>query len=289
MVERLGFQKEFRARTLFVIANYAFFITVAIVIMFPLYKILVDSLDLTATSLEFRLWPQTFSFSAYTRIITQRWLYRPFLISLFTTSTGTLIALFMTTTFAYVLTRRDMPGRNILMYMALLTMIFRGGMIPLFLVIKNLHMYNTLWAILLPTCINTYYLILLRNFFSSIPSSIIESAELEGCSPFQVYHMIVLPLSKASLAAIGLFYVVEYWNEFFRYVIYIRERSMWNFQTVLRSLVLESETMQGVTYDISFESLKNAAIIVIIIPVLILYPILQKYFVKGVNLGAIKG
>jgi putative aldouronate transport system permease protein len=100
--------------------------------------------------------------------------------------------------------------------------------------------------------------------------------------------MIVLPLSKASLAAIGLFYVVQYWNDFFHYVIYIRERSMWNFQAVLRSLVLESETIQGVTYDISFESLKNAAIIVIIVPVLILYPILQKHFVKGVNLGAVK-
>jgi putative aldouronate transport system permease protein len=288
MVERLGFQKEFRARTFFVIANTALFVIVATVVIFPIYKILVDSLDLTATSLEFRMWPQTFSLDAYQRIITQPWLFRPFLTSLYTTTVGTVIALFLTTTFAYVLTRRDMPGRNILMYMALLTMVFRGGMIPLFLVVKKLHLYNTLWAIMIPVAINTYYLILLRNFFSSIPKSIIESAEIEGCSPFQVYYMIVLPLSKASLAAIGLFYVVQYWNEFFRYVIYIRERAMWNFQAVLRSLVLESETIQGVTYDIAFESLKNAAIIVIIIPVLILYPILQKYFVKGVNLGAIK-
>lgn len=288
MVERLGFQKEFRARTLFVMANTTFFVLLSIAVIFPMYKIVVDSLDITASSLEFRLFPKTFSLEAYYRIITQPWLFRPFLISLYTTVAGTLIALFATTTFAYVLTRKDMPGRNLLMYMALLTMVFRGGLIPLFLVVRRLHLYNTLWAILLPGAINTYYLILMRNFFSSLPESIIESAELEGCTPFQVYYLIVLPLSKASLAAIGLFYVVQYWNEFFHFIIYIRLRDWWNFQTILRSLVLESETIQGINYDFSFESLKNAAIVVIIIPVLILYPILQKYFVQGVHLGAIK-
>jgi len=141
---------------------------------------------------------------------------------------------------------------------------------------------------MLPPAVNTYYLILLKNFFNTIPKSLIESADIEGCTPFQIFYMIILPLSKASLAAISLFYIVQYWNTFFPFIIYIRDRSLWNFQTMLRDLVLESETMSGVFYDISFESLKNAAVIVIIIPVMILYPVLQKYFVKGVNLGAIK-
>jgi putative aldouronate transport system permease protein len=289
MYEKLGFKKELRARTIFVIINIAFFILLMMVILLPLIKVLVDSFDKRASTSEFRLFPKEFSLDSYMRIVKQPWLFRPFIISVVTTIGGTLIAMFVTTLFAYVLTKKDMPLRNLFMYLTLFTMIFRGGMIPLYLVIKNLHLYNTLWAIMLPTALDAYYLILLRNFFSSIPMSLIEAAEIEGCSPFKVFYFIVLPLSKASLAAISLFNIVKYWNTFFPFVIYIRDEKLWNFQTMLRNMVLENETVSGVFYDISFESLKNAAVIVVIIPVLILYPVLQKYFVKGVNLGSIKG
>jgi putative aldouronate transport system permease protein len=289
MYEKLSLKKELRARTLFVILNIVFFILIIIIILLPLVKVLVDSLDKRASTSEFRFFPKEFSFDSYLRIIKQPWLFKPFIISLITTTGGTLIAMFVTTLFAYVLTKKDMPLRNVFMYLTLFTMVFRGGMIPLYLVVKKLHLYDTLWAIMLPTALNAYYLILLRNFFSSIPDSLIEAAEIEGCSPFKIFYYIVLPLSKASLAAVGLFNIVAYWNTFFPFIIYIRDESLWNFQTMLRNMVLENETVSGVFYDISFESLKNAAVIVVIIPVVILYPVLQKYFVKGVNLGSIKG
>ncbi|RPJ06769.1 MAG: carbohydrate ABC transporter permease [Spirochaetaceae bacterium] len=289
MIERFSFDKDHRARSLFVMFNYALLAVLCLIVIFPMLKVLIDSFDRSAALIDFRLFPKEFSLDAYQKILSQASLYRPFLNSLIVTSTGTVLALVISGFMAYALTRRDLPGRKIMMTLLMVTMVFRAGILPLYLVVNSLGLRNTLWAVIIAHCVETYYLVLLRNFFDTIPRSIEESAELDGATPIAIFFRIVLPLSKPGLAAIGLFYVVLYWNQFFEYIIYMDKRELYNFQVALRDIVLVSDSSALYGFDIAPEALKNAIIIVNIIPVLILYPLLQKHFVKGINLGAIKG
>ncbi len=263
---------------------------IVLIIIIPIVKVVIDSFDEKASEITFRLVPVKFTLDAYGLIVSRPNIFRPFLISLFTTITGTVIAMTITSLYAYGLAHRDLPGKTFLLYMALITMVFRAGMIPLFLVVKNLGMLNSLTSVLLVSCVDAYYLLLLKNFFSTIPKSILDAAEIDGCSPFKTFIRIVLPLSKPGLAAIGLFYAVFYWNQFFDYILYlISRKDLHNFQVFLRSLVIQTDTQGFEGYAFATQSLKNAAVVVSIIPVAILYPFVQKYFVKGINLGAVKG
>jgi putative aldouronate transport system permease protein len=283
-------RKETPGRIAFVVFNTIAMSLVVAVVAIPILKVVVDSFDERAAETIFRFVPERFTIEAYRLIISRQALYRPFLISLFTTVTGTAIAMTITSLYAYGLAQRDLPGKRVLLIMALITMVFRAGMIPLFLVVRDLRLMNTLWAVLLVRCVDAYYLLLLRNFFLTIPGSIMDAAEIDGCSPLSTFLRVVLPLSKPGLAAIGLFYVVFYWNQFFDYIIYIQTRpELHNFQVFLRSLVIETDTQGFEGYAFATQSLKNAAVVASIIPVMILYPFVQRYFVKGINLGSIKG
>ena len=214
-------------------------------------------------------------------------LFHPLVISVITTIAGTAIALTLSTLGAYVLIQWDMPGRNFFANMLLFTMIFNGGMIPTYLVLKSLHLTNTIWVVILFPALNVYNLVLMRNFFEGIPTSLFESATLDGCSPMQTFVRIVLPMSKAALASIGLMFAVTYWNDYTHYKLYITDSSLYNFQMKLRSVIMGSDLPQA-NGSATENTVKNAAIIVAIIPFMILYPFLQKYFVKGVNIGAVK-
>ncbi|MBN1523643.1 MAG: carbohydrate ABC transporter permease [Spirochaetales bacterium] len=290
MLERFSFRKEYRARSLFIIFNLLFLAIMCFIVMLPMVKVLVDSFDEKAARTEFRLFPKQVSVEAYLRILSQPNLYQPFLNSVFTSSVGTILALVISGFMAYALTRRDLPGRNLIMKLIMVTMVFRAGIIPLYMVVKNLGLRDSLWAIILAHAIETYYLILLRNFFDTIPRGIEESAEIDGATPIGIFFKIVLPLSKPGLAAIGLFYVVLYWNQFFQFIIFIDTPEKMNLQVRLKELVLDSTSQSDMGgHDLPPESLKNAVIILNILPVLILYPLLQRHFVKGINLGAIKG
>jgi putative aldouronate transport system permease protein len=187
------------------------------------------------------------------------------------------------------LTQKDIPGRSFFIYMVLLTMIFHAGMIPVYLVYKSLNLLNTLWAVILPLSVNAFNLILMKNFFQEIPASLIEAAEIDGCSPFGIFWKIVLPISKPALATVGLFCIVAYWNDFFHYVISLTDRNLYNFQVRLRELVLSDDFTAIGGQQLYGRSLQNAVIIVAMIPVMLIYPFLQKYFVTGINLGAVKG
>jgi putative aldouronate transport system permease protein len=288
MVERFNFAKGNRARTIFIIFNILFFILVVFIILFPVIKVVTDSLDKNASLTIFRVLPSAFSIEAYVEILTRNFLYMPFLVSLFTTAVGTSISLILTMLFAYALCQKELPGRKLILNIVLITMVFKAGLIPVFLVVKSLHLTNSLWSVLLVHSIDAFYLFLMINFFSTIPVSILDAAKIDGCSPLVLFYRIILPLSKAGLAAIGLFYLVAYWNQFFDYIIYINNSKLYNFQVIIRQMVIESETQGFERAATSVQSLKNAAIVVSIIPVAIIYPILQKYFVQGVNLGAIK-
>jgi len=180
-----------------------------------------------------------------------------------------------------------MPGRKLLANFLLFTMIFNGGMIPTYLVMKALGLTNTLWVVILLPAINVYNLVLMRNFFEGIPASLFESAEIDGCSPMGTFFKIVLPLSKAALTAIGLMFAVQYWNDYTNYKLYITNENLYNFQMKLRSLILGSDLPSAVG-SATENTIKNAAVIVAILPFVIIYPFCQKYFISGVNIGAVK-
>lgn len=272
--------------TTFNIVNAIIFIIFALIILIPMWKIIVDSLDLNS-SYGMKLLPQKFGFAGYQTIFKNPTLYKPLGISFVTTVCGTAIALALSTMGAYVLIQWDMPGRTLFANMLLFTMIFNGGMIPTYLVLRSLGLVNTLWVVILFPALNVYNLVLMRNFFEGIPASLFESAELDGCSPMQTFLRIVLPMSKAALASIGLMFAVTYWNDYTHYKLYITDSKLYNFQMKLRDMVMGSDlpTSSGGANE---TTIRNAAVIVVIIPFMILYPFLQKYFVKGVNIGAVK-
>ena len=263
-----------------------FFVLVIVIMITPIYKVLIDSLDLR-TAYGMKLLPEKFGLEGYISVFTNPTLYRPFLISCLTTVAGTFAGLAISTLGAYVLIQWKMPGRNFFANMLLFIMIFNGGMIPTYLVMKSLNLTNTLWVVILLPAINVYNMVLMRNFFYGIPGSLFESAEIDGCSPMRTFFRIVLPLSKAALTAIGLMFAVSYWNDYTNYKLYITNENIYNFQMKLRSVIMGSDlptAIGGATEN----TVKNAAVIVAILPFMIIYPFCQKYFIQGVNIGAVK-
>ena len=272
---------------LFNVINGILFILISIIMLIPIYKVLVDSFDLSS-AYGMRLWPKQFGLAGYASVLSNPTLYRPLMISVGTTLAGTFLGLALSTLGAYVLIQWDMPGRTFFANFLLFTMIFSGGMIPTYLVMKNLGLTNNLLGVVHLPAINIYNLVLMRNFFEGIPQSLFEAATLDGCTPMATFIRVVLPLSKAALASIGLMFAVAYWNDYTNYKLYITDSTLYNFQMKLRSIMMGSDLPQangGATEN----TVKSAAIIIAILPFMILYPSLQKYFVKGVMIGAVKG
>lgn len=270
----------------FTVVNYILFIIIGLLILVPIWKVLVDSLD-AQTSYAFNILPKQFSLIGYKVILNTKALYRPFLVSVYTTILGTLFGLFISTLGGYVLIQFKMPGRNILAYYLLFTMIFSGGMIPEYLVMKQLGLLDSMWVVIFKHGVNISNLVLMRNFFEGIPGSLFEAAEIDGCSPMGIFFKIVLPLSKAALASLGLMYAVGVWNDYTTFKIYITDSSKVNFQYKLRNLIMDGD-LPNTSESISTNTLNNAAIMTAIIPFMIIYPFCQKYFVQGVNVGAVK-
>lgn len=278
--------KKKKKITVFSVVNVIIFLLICLFIMIPIWKVIVDSLDLH-TSYGMKLWPEKFGLAGYISVFSNPTLFRPLLISVITTVCGTFLGLLLCTLGGYVLIQWQMPGRNLLAGMLLFTMIFQGGMIPTYLVVNKMHLTNTLLSVILIPAINIYNLVLMRNFFEGIPKALFESAEIDGCTPLQIFYKIVLPLSKAALASIGLMFAVTYWNDYTNFKIYITNSDLYNFQMKLRSLIMGSDlptAIGGATEN----TVKNAAVMVAIIPFMIIYPFCQKYFISGINLGAVK-
>lgn len=271
---------------LFDIVNYIVFIIIGLIILIPIWKVLVDSLNRVGVY-QFQLWPSQFTIEGYKTIIETQALYRPFINSIITTVLGTLLGLLLSTLGGYVLIQFDMPGRNFFAYFLLFTMIFSGGMIPEYLVMKKLGLVNSMWILVVKHGINVYNLVLMRNFFEGIPESLYEAARIDGCSPMRIFFTIVLPLSKAALASIGLMFAVTVWNDYSTVKIYITDPNQVNFQYKLRNMIMDGDT-PTTSYNVSQNTLFNAGIIAAILPFMLLYPFLQKYFVTGVNIGAVK-
>lgn len=281
----------------FDIANYMFLALVAVCMMLPIMYIVAGSFasEIEIGSRAFFLIPKTVTLDAYVFVFKDHTLPRSLMVSVFITIAGTLVNLFFTFTFAYGLSRRHMVGRNIMLNMIIFTMVFSGGMIPTYLVVKSMGLLNTYWAVMIPTAINVFNLIVIKSFFQEIPGELIESARIDGCNDLGVLWRIVLPLSKPVIATFALFYAVGHWNDFFNALLYLSDSKMWPMQVLLRQMILlASGSLDMSTMDLSYvkppdQSIKMAVVVVGTLPILLVYPFIQKHFAKGVLLGAVKG
>lgn len=272
---------------------------IIIIVLYPLVFVVSASFSDPARVLNGEVWllPKGITLDAYNNILHNDKIWIGYRNSIFYTVVGTLINITMTLLAAYPLSRPDLPGRKGLMLIITLTMFFSGGLIPSYLLVKNLGMVDTMWALIIPGAISTYNLIVMRTYFqSSIPWELQEAAHIDGCSYWRLLISIILPLSKPILAVMVLFYAVGHWNSFFNALIYIRTEDLYPLQLVLREILMISQSAGvdggnvGMEEKILLsESIKYAVIIVSSLPVLIMYPFVQRHFVKGVMIGSIKG
>ena len=241
------------------------------------------------------LYPKNLSFAAYEILFGKSYvLFNAYQITFLRVTLGTFCNMIFTTSLAYALAQKDLPGRVPLTFLVFFTMIFNGGLIPHFLLVDFLNLRNTIFALFVPTLINGWYLLIMRIFFMEIPRDLVDAAIIDGASPFKILVNVVLPLSMPVIATISLFYAVYHWNEWFYASIYISENDMKPMQIILRGL-LNQATMQGVD-NISFmeepppaASLRSALIIFSTVPILLVYPFIQRYFIKGIMVGGVKG
>ena len=282
-----------------IIANVVIYILltlIAVIMVIPFIYVIAASF---ATEAEIQTRPIFFipdspTLDAYARIFDMNDMgtrvFHSLLISVCVTAIGTFINLFFTTTMAYGLSRSHLIGKKPLLNMVLFTMVFGGGMIPLFLVVKGLGMYDTYAALILPGAISAYNMIIVRNFFMELPRELEEAASIDGCSDIGIFIKIALPLSLPCLATFGLFYAVGHWNNYFGALLYLEDSTKFPFQLVLRNIVMQTaETQTDPNALIPEDTLKMAVIVIGTVPILIVYPFLQKHFAAGVMVGAVKG
>ncbi len=239
------------------------------------------------------LWPKGWDFNAYRSVFYDASMQRSMIFSIILTVVYTLMAMICSILLAYPLSRSYLPGKKFLMVLILIPMYFTGGTIPNYLWIKDLHLIDSPWALVLPILTSTYNIIIMRNFFSSISGSLEESAKLDGCNDFQVLFRIILPLSTASLATVALFYAVSRWNSYADVRYYINNQAFFTLQMKLYQVVFNSTDtsvamVEGGANAVLPDTIRSAAIVFSTVPILIVYPFLQKYFVQGVMIGAVK-
>lgn len=283
----------------FNIVNAIVMTLTTLAIVYPLYYVLLASITdpVVVSSGKLLLYPEAPYFEGYTRALHYAPLWTGYGNTLKYTLVGTAVALFCTIPAGYALSRIDLPGRRVLMFLFTFTMFFSGGIIPLYLVVRQLHMYDTIWAIVLPVAVSAYNLIVCRSFFDTgIPNELLEAAKIDGCNDFKFFFRIVLPLSSTIIAVMCLFYGTALWNMFFNPLMFLSGKENMPLQVVLRDLVLlnQANSITSSAEEIAMrqklaEQLKYCIVVLAAAPLLIVYPFLQKYFAKGVMVGAVKG
>lgn len=293
-------QIESRGDRIFNIVNYSILILVTIVVMYPLLFVLSASFSDPQAVLrgEMLLWPKGINVNSYVKIFQNKDIINGFTNTLLYTSLGTFINLVMTILAAYPLSRKDFVGRNAIMALFVFTMFFSGGLIPTYLLIKDLGMLNSMWVMIIPNAVSIWNIIIMRTFFQqSIPGELQEAATIDGCSNIKTLTRIILPLSMPIIAVTILFYAVGHWNAFFNALLYLSDKEKFPLQLILREILIQGQasdmvqmsTESAIKQQREVEGIKYAVLVVANIPVLVLYPFLQRYFVKGVMIGAIKG
>ena len=272
-----------------------------LIVAYPLYFIIIASISdsqLVSTGKVFLI-PKGISLFGYKEIFQDPRIWTGYSNTMLYTTLGTFVNLLFTLPAAYVLSRREFRARRFIMFFFVVTLFFNGGLIPTYLLMKGLHLTNTMGVFIFPFCVNVFYLIIARTFFeNSLPSELYEAAAIDGCSHFKFFIQVAMPLSKALISVIGLYYLVGHWNDFFTALIYIRSNELQPLQIILRDILLSNQVFAsgaGVGGDAGgyaqryADQIKYGVIIVSTLPILVLYPFLQKYFEKGVMIGSVKG
>ena len=289
--------RPMRGERLFTAIVYLFVILIIFIVAYPLYFIIIASLSdsrLVASG-QVYLYPKGFTLAGYKAVFNDSRIWTGYRNTLFYASVGTFISMAVTIPAAFALSRKDFYLRKVFMTFFIITMFVRGGLIPTYINLKKFGMINSVWAILVPFCLSVYNMIIARTFFeSSIPQELHDAARIDGCGMNQFFFQIVLPLSKAMLSVITLYYLVGKWNEYFNPLVYLNDAAKQPLQVVLREILIRNQAFEsglsgGDAAQQVADLIKYAVIIVSTAPLLIIYPFIQKYFEKGVMIGSVKG
>lgn len=271
---------------------------ISLTVVLPFLYIIAVSFSPPTDSMagHFFIWPKTWTTDAYSYLFHAETFLSSIANSVYITALGTAISLVVSITLAYALSKKFVPGRRVLLLLIFFTMIFHGGMIPSYLVVKGLGLLDSYWAIVLPAATSAFNIMVIRSFFQSLPESLDEAARIDGAGEFRILFSVVIPLSKPIIATFTLFFMVQFWNEFFSAVIYLNDTTKWPIQPLLRQMVAISAS--NISADAALDAqlavnlgpnVQNAAILLAMLPIVAIYPFLQKYFAQGAMLGSIKG
>ena len=266
-----------------------------LIVLYPVFFIIAASVSNSNMVIQGQvwLWPKEFTLKAYELVLERPQIWTGYRNTILYTAGGTLINLVITLMCAYPMARKNLPGRNIIMFIFSFTMMFSGGMIPTYMLVKNLGIMNTYWSIVLPGAMSVYNMIVCRTFIeTNIPDEMLEAAQIDGCNNTQFFFQMVLPLSKAIIAVLALWYGVAHWNAYFNAFLYLRESDKYPLQIFLKEILVQSERMGGadmVEQSTIYETLKYSVIVISTAPLFCVYPFVQKYFQEGVMVGGVKG
>lgn len=287
---------------LFTLCSYMILTMILILVLYPLYFVVIASISDPSAIYngEVILAPVGVNFEGYNKILGDKTIWLGYRNSMLYMTIGTIINLFVTLPAAYALSRKDLVGRNMFMGIFVFTMFFNGGLIPTYILVQKLHLYNTFWIMVLINALSVFYLIIAKTFFqSTIPDALLDAAKIDGCNNTYFFIKIVLPLSKAIVAVIALYYGVWHWNSYFNGLIYLRDKALFPLQLILRDILISNKMLVNLLPADALEEieksrkiaemLKYGIIIVASLPVILIYPFVQKYFVQGVMIGSIKG
>ncbi|QUW21510.1 carbohydrate ABC transporter permease [Sporosarcina sp. Marseille-Q4063] len=283
--------------------NYFFVILLCLTIILPFLNIFSlafnNGVDAQRGGIYF--WPRDFSLENFKEVFAQSHIVSGFYISIFRTVVGTVLSVFLTAMAAFVLKSKTLPGRKVITFFVFFTMLFSGGIIPYYMVLKELALTNTIWVYILPSLYSVWNIIIMRTFFQAIPDSIEDAARIDGCGEFNIFLKIVLPMSTPVIAAVGLFNAVAHWNDWFSGVFYVRDKALKPLSTLLQEMLTQQDSLKelllqssSAQYEllnqiqVTGDSMKMATIIIVVTPIIVIYPFLQKHFAKGVNIGAVK-
>jgi ABC-type sugar transport system, permease component len=280
--------------------NVILMVLLGFITLYPFWYVLVISFHDSAAVSYFQVyfWPKVFTLDNYRVVFVNNTLMRSLLISILRTLLGATMSVLFSSALAYGLSKRDLIGRKLFLYLLTVTMFFSGGLIPTFLLLRSLNLIDTFWVYIIPTLISAWNVIIIKTFFQSLPDSIEESAKIDGANDILIFFRLILPMSMPMIATMLLFTGVYHWNDWTTAQLFVGKQKLWPIQTVMMKMITEMEASvminQGMTSDLikrqpSIESIKMASIVVATFPIILSYPFLQKYFVKGIMIGSIKG
>ncbi|MGL5677429.1 MAG: carbohydrate ABC transporter permease [Cellulosilyticaceae bacterium] len=291
-------KKRFKSISTFDVVLILVLTLLALITIYPFYNVLITSVANTKSIAEHTpyLLPHVVDFTGYKTILEDPYFFKSVGVTVFITIVGTAVNMFLSVSGAYVLSKKDLVGRKVFLWIVLFTMLFNGGLVPTYLVIKDYGLVNSVWSMILPWAISTYYMIIMKNYFMNLPPSLIEAAKIDGANEFTILLKVILPISIPFMATFALFYSVERWNEWWNAMLYINQKDLMPLQMYLREILInfnqqlatQAQAIVGSGSKVYVQSVQMATIVVSTLPVLCIYPFVQKHFAKGVMVGAVK-